>query len=187
MIHGKNPLALINRISALTKLFSARKALKITSNLLIIPLMLLALALPCSSLHAGSQEGRQMKADAGGAGSGQAPAFAAMPGTGKKVPIGNGAYLLYGFDKKPKMGTIIMKVEAYTPDGKRDTSLEVLGDSGMPSMRGAHETGDQPFKLSRKGEYLLPVNIVMPGDWEIRVTIKKGGKVIFRGSHKFDV
>jgi hypothetical protein len=103
------------------------------------------------------------------------------------VPIGNGGYLIYGFDKKPKMGTVIMKVEAYTTDGKRDTSLEVLADSGMPSMRGAHETGDQPFKLSRKGEYLLPVNIVMPGDWEIRLTIKKGGKVIFRGSHKFDV
>ncbi|KAF0219104.1 MAG: hypothetical protein FD174_2190 [Geobacteraceae bacterium] len=157
---------------------------------LIIPLILLTLAFPCLPLHAGSHEGHQMKAGAGaagGAGTGQAPAFAAMPGTGKKVPIGNGAYLIYGFDKKPKMGTIIMKVEAYTPDGKRDTSLEVLGDSGMPSMRGAHETGDQPFKLSRKGEYLLPVNIVMPGDWEIRLTIKKGGKVIFRGSHKFEV
>ena len=80
-----------------------------------------------------------------------------------------------------------MKVEVYTPDGKRDTSLEILADSGMPSMRGAHETGDQPFKLSRKGEYLLPINIVMPGDWEIRLTIKKDGKVIFRGSYKFDV
>lgn len=154
---------------------------------LIIPLTALALALPCLPLHAGSHEGHQMKADAGGHMTGQAPAFAAMPGTGKKVPIGNGAYLIYGFDKKPQMGTIIMKVEVYSPAGKRDTYLEVLADSGMPSMRGAHETGDQPFKLSRKGEYLLPINIVMPGDWEIRLTIKKGGKVIFRGSHKFDV
>ena len=149
--------------------------------------MLLALALPCSPVQAASHEGHQMKADAGGAGTGQAPAIAAMPGTGKKVPLGNGAYLIYGFDKKPKMGTVIMKVEVYTPDGKPDTSLEVLGDSGMPSMKGAHETGDQPFKLSRKGEYLLPVNIVMPGDWEIRLTIKKEGKVIFRGKYNFDV
>ena len=156
----------------------------IGKNSLIGPLMLLALALSCPALHAGSQEKHQKKGDAGGAV--QSPVFAAMPGTGKKVPIGNGAYLIYGFDKKPKMGTVIMKVETYAPDGKRDTSLELLGDSGMPSMRGAHETGDQPFKLSRKGEYLLPVNIAMPGDLEIRVTIKKGGKVIFRGSHKFD-
>lgn len=154
-------------------------------NTLRIPLILLALALSCSTLHAASSEKHQMKAGAGGAG--QAPVFSAMPGTGKKVPIGNGAYLIYGFDKKPKMGTIIMKVEAYTPDGTRDTSVEVLGDSGMPSMRGAHETGDQPFKLSKKGDYLLPVNIVMPGDWEVRITIKKGGKIIFRGRHNFDV
>ena len=76
----------------------------------IIPIMLLAFALPCSPLHAGSHEGHQMKADAGGAGTGQAPAFATMPGTGKKVPIGNGAYLIYGFDEKPKMGMVIMKV-----------------------------------------------------------------------------
>ena len=157
------------------------------NKILSIPLILFALALPCSPLHAASHEGHQMKADADGVGTGQPPAFAAMPGPGKKVPIGNGAYLIYGFDKKPKMGTSIMKVEVYTPDGKPDTSLEVLADYGMPSMRGAHETGDQPFKLSRKGEYLLPVNIVMPGDWEIRLTIKKDGKVIFRGSHKFDV
>jgi hypothetical protein len=168
MNHGKKPFALINRISALT-------------------LVLFAFALPCPPLHAAGHEGHQMKIDAGGAGVGQAPAVAAMPAPGKKVPIGNGAYLIYGFDKKPKMGTSIMKVEVYTQDGKPDTSLVVLADSGMPSMRGAHETGDQLFKLSRKGEYLLPINIVMPGDWEIRLTIKKGGKVIFRGSHKFDV
>jgi len=156
----------------------------------IISLILLALAFPYSPLQAGSNEheGHQhhMKADAA-AETGQASVFAAMPKPGKKVPIGNDSYLIYGFDKQLKMGTVIMKVDVYTPDGKRDTSLEILADSGMPSMRGAHESGDQPFKLSRKGEYLLPVNIVMPGDWEIRVTIKKDGKVIFRGSYKFDV
>jgi hypothetical protein len=54
-------------------------------------------------------------------------------------------------------------------------------------MRGAHETGDRYFKLSRNGDYLLPIDIVMPGDWEIRLTILKDGKVIFRGSYQFDV
>jgi hypothetical protein len=154
-------------------------------------LTLIALSFPSFALHAGSHEGHQHEGHqmktAEAAGSEQAPDFVAMPGPGKKVPIGNDCYLIYGFDKKPKMGTVIMKVEVYTPDGKRDTSVEVLGDSGMPSMRGAHETGDQPFKLSQKGDYLLPVDIVMPGDWEIRLTIKKDGKVIYRGSYKFDV
>ena len=110
-----------------------------------------------------------------------------MPEPGKKVPIGNDRYFIYGFDKKPKLGTIIMKVQIYTAGGKKDISLEVRADSGMPSMKGAHETGDRTFTLSKKGDYLLPVNIVMPGDWEIRLTIIKEGKVIFRGRYNFDV
>jgi hypothetical protein len=157
-------------------------------NIFLFPLTLLALILAYSPLEAGSHEGHQhhQKPEAA-AESGESPVFAPMPGPGKKVPIDGGGYLIYGFDKKPKMGSVILKVEIYTPDGKRDTSLEILGDSGMPSMRGAHETGDQPFKLSKKGDYLLPINIVMPGDWEVRLTIKKDGQVIFRGSHGFDV
>lgn len=122
------------------------------------------------------------------ASSSAAPAsYPSMPSPGKKVPVGKDYYLIYGFDKKPKLGTIIMKIELYTADGKRDTSLEILGDSGMPSMRGAHETGEQLFRISKKGDYLLPINIVMPGDWEVRLTIKKKGTVLFRGSHQFNI
>ena len=113
--------------------------------------------------------------------------YVSMPAPGNKVWIHSDYYIIYGFDKKPKLGTIIMKVEVYTRAGKRDTSLEIMADSGMPSMKGAHETGDQPFRLSKKGDYLLPVNIVMPGDWEIRLTFLKDGKVQYRGSYPFDV
>ncbi len=113
--------------------------------------------------------------------------YPSMPGPGKKVPIGTDYYLIYGFDKKPKLGQLIMKVEIFTKEGKKDTSMEAKADAGMPSMKGAHETGEQPFKLSKKGDYLLPINIVMPGDWEIRLTLLKEGKVIFRGSYQFDV
>lgn len=117
----------------------------------------------------------------------QSPVYTAMSSPGTKVLVGTDHYIIYGFDKKPKLGIIIMKIEVFTKDGKKDTSFEILGDSGMPSMKGAHETGEQPFRLSNKGAYLLPVNIVMPGDWEVRITIKKDGKVLFRGSHRFDV
>jgi hypothetical protein len=110
-----------------------------------------------------------------------------MPAPGKKVPVGSDLYLIYGFDKKPKLGTMIMKVEIFSKEGKKDTSFEVKADAGMPSMKGAHETGDQPFQLSQKGDYLLPINIVMPGGWEIRLTLLKAGKIIFRGSHQFNV
>ena len=117
----------------------------------------------------------------------QTPAYPTMLGPGKKVPLGSNHYLIYGFDKKPKLGTVIMKVEVFTKEGKKDTSMEVKADAGMPSMKGAHETGDLSFKLSKKGDYLLPIPIVMPGDWEIRLTLLKEGKVIFRGSYQFDV
>jgi hypothetical protein len=117
----------------------------------------------------------------------QKPVFLPMADPGKKVPIGNGYYLIYGFDKRPKLGTVIVKVEVFTGEGKKDTTLEMKADAGMPSMGGAHETGDRAFTLSNKGDYLLPINIVMPGDWEIRLTVFKEGKVIFRGRHNFNV
>jgi hypothetical protein len=110
-----------------------------------------------------------------------------MPAPGKKVPLGDGYYLIYGFDKKPKLGTAIMKVEIFTANGKKDTSFEVKADAGMPSMKGAHETGDKTFALSKKGDYLLPIPIVMPGDWEVRFTFSKNGKVVLRGRYNFDV
>ncbi|MBI5602130.1 MAG: hypothetical protein HY879_02125 [Deltaproteobacteria bacterium] len=114
-------------------------------------------------------------------------AYSSMSGPGKKIPLGSGHYFLYGFDKKPKLGIVIMKVEVFTREGKKDTSFQIKADADMPSMRGAHGTGDRPFTLSKKGDYLLPVDIVMPGDWEIRLTLVKEGKVIFRGSYAFNV
>ena len=120
-------------------------------------------------------------------GAGKPAVYSPMPGPGKKVPIDSGRYFIYSFDKQPKLGTVIMKVQIYTGEGKKGTSMEVKADAGMPSMKGAHETGARAFTLSKKGDYLLPINIVMPGDWEIRLTIIQDGKVIFRGRYNFDV
>ena len=117
----------------------------------------------------------------------QTPSYPSMPEPGKRVPIGDDSYFIYSFNKKPRLGTLIMKVQIYTAEGKKCTSLVIKADSGMPSMRGAHETGDRSFVLSEKGDYLLPANIMMPGDWEIRLTIIKDGKAIFRGRYNFDV
>lgn len=138
-------------------------------------------------LYAESQQKQKSKTGPATSGAEQTPVYPSMPGPGKKVPIGGDYYLIYGFDKKPKLGTLIMKVEIFDKEGKKDISMEVKADAGMPSMRGAHDTGDRPFKLSKKGDYLLPIDIVMPGEWEIRLTLLKEGKVIFRGSHPFDV
>jgi len=152
-------------------------------KLFVLSLLLLIISLlglpPCAQ--------SQHKPHSGSTVSEQALVYPSMPGPGKKVPIGTDYYLIYGFDKKPKLGTLIMKVEIFTKEGKKDTSMEVKADAGMPSMKGAHETGDRPFKLSKKGDYLLPIDIVMPGDWEIRVTFFKDGKVILRGSYQFNI
>ena len=154
----------------------------------LIILFLMAISLASLPLDAESQHGQKSKPSGSATPAAeQTPAYPSMPGPGKKVPIGNDQYLKYGFDKKPKLGTVIMKVEIFTREGEKDTSIEVKADAGMPSMKGAHETGDRPFKLSKKGDYLLPINIVMPGDWEIRLTLLRDGKVIFRGSYQFDV
>jgi hypothetical protein len=139
--------------------------------------------LPGEGAETHAQMGHQMS----GMGAAPMPEYAPMPAPGKKVPIGSGYYLIYGFDKPPKLGTAIMKVEIFTQEDKKDTSFEVKADADMPSMRGAHASGDRPFKLSNKGDYLIPISIVMPGDWEVKITVIKEGKVLFRGRYNFNV
>jgi hypothetical protein len=85
------------------------------------------------------------------------------------------------------MGPAILKIQLFDKDGKQVTDLDITGRSDMPSMRGAHDSGEVAFKLNRKGDYLLPVNIVMPGDWEIQLTFSRTKIVIFRGRLLFDV
>lgn len=113
--------------------------------------------------------------------------FRPLPNPGKKVQIDAGHYFIYGFNKPPRLGTPVMRVEIFTSDGKRDTSFVIKGDADMPSMRGAHSSGAKAFSLSSKGIYLLPVWLVMPGDWEIRFTFLKKGKEVFRGAHLFNI
>jgi hypothetical protein len=115
------------------------------------------------------------------------PVYQPLPKPGEKVPIDTDKYFIYGFDKQPKLGMAIMRVEVFTLKGKRDTSFVVRGDADMPSMRGAHSSGNKDFSLSAKGTYLLPVRLVMPGDWEIRFTFVKKGKAVFRGAYLFDL
>lgn len=110
-----------------------------------------------------------------------------IPKPGEKVPLGADTYFLYGFTKPPKLGTAVMKVEIFGREGQRDTSFTVKGDVDMPSMRGAHAAGDTPFSLSKKGVYLLPVPLVMPGDWEFRFTFERNGTMVFRGAYLFDL
>jgi hypothetical protein len=110
-----------------------------------------------------------------------------MPKTGKKYDLGDGHYAVYDFSERPKMGTVILKIQVFNKKGEQITPYTIKGRSDMPSMRGAHDSGDVEFKLNRRNDYLMPVNIVMPGDWEVRVTFFKDGKPVYYGSLTFDV
>ncbi len=115
------------------------------------------------------------------------PVFEDLPKSGKKCWIGEVHYFTWEFDKTPKMGTSILVVKLYDKDGKRISDLVISGRSDMPSMRGAHDSGEVAFRTNKAGDYLLPVNVVMPGDWEVRLTFTRDGEVIFRGRIAFDV
>jgi len=113
--------------------------------------------------------------------------YQVLPKPGEKIPLGPKHYFTYGFAKTPKLGNAVMRVEIFTRDGVRDTSFTVKGDADMPSMRGAHTAGDHDFALSNKGIYLLPVRLVMPGDWEVSFTFVKDGKPVLKGCYLFDL
>ena len=117
----------------------------------------------------------------------ETPDYSELPGPGKKCSIDDEFYFTYEFTEKPRMGTAILRVRVYGQDGNQSTAFAVLGRYDMPSMAGAHDSGEQEFKLNKKGDYLLPVNIVMPGDWEVKLTFKRGDSIVFRGVFRFDV
>ena len=106
---------------------------------------------------------------------------------GERVVLDADHFFVYGFDKAPKLGTAIMKVEIFDRSGGHDTTFVVKGDVDMPSMRGAHSTGDKQFSVSKKGIYLLPVPTAMPGEWELKFTFEKDGKAVFQGAYRFEV
>jgi hypothetical protein len=117
---------------------------------------------------------------------GQKTAWTALPGYNKKAWINKDLYFTYNFDKKPKMGPAVLKVQMFNKSGKKVQGWEISGKTGMPSMSGAHDA-EAAFKLNKKGDYLLPVNFVMPGEWEVKLTFKKDGKVLYLGSFKLNV
>jgi hypothetical protein len=115
------------------------------------------------------------------------PEFKDLPKAGEKCWIGEVCYFVYAFDQTPKMGTTILKLRLFDRDGRQISDLDITGRSDMPAMRGAHDSGDLAFKLNKSGDYVLPLNVVMPGDWEVRLTFSRNKVVVFRGRLTFAV
>lgn len=112
--------------------------------------------------------------------------FAELPAAGKRIKIDESITFVYEFTEKPRLGTAILKIQVFDKEEKTNI-FKIIGRTDMPSMAGAHESGDQEFKLNKKDDYLLPITIVMPGEWEVKLTFLKDGELFFRGSFRFDV
>ncbi len=110
-----------------------------------------------------------------------------LPGPGKKCPIDENTSFLYEFSEKPKLGTLILKIQVFDKDGRQITPFTISGRFDMPSMKGAHDSGDIELQLNRYGNYLLPLDIVMPGLWEVRLTFYRDQKPVLYGRLTFHV
>jgi len=76
---------------------------------------------------------------------------------GEKHWIGGEYYFVYNFDNKASNRHDHHKDQVSQKTVNRTVRWKSLGVSDMPlSMRGAHSTEDKPFKLNKKGDYLLP-------------------------------
>ncbi|MDR2426719.1 MAG: FixH family protein [Endomicrobium sp.] len=100
----------------------------------------------------------------------------------QKVMINENYYFTYVFSKKPKLGTSTIKISIFNKNGSQNTSLEILGDYDMPQMRGRHSSGPIKFKKNKNGDYLMPLNSVMRGKWEILLVFIEDDKDIFAGA-----
>lgn len=115
-----------------------------------------------------------------------APGSSLLAAAGEKNPLPDGGWFTWQFAEKPKLGTMIVKVQVFDKTGARIQSAEVVGEYGMPSMR-YHDSGPVKFQLSKKGDYLLPVEVVMPGEWELLIRVKQDEQEIYAGKVIFNI
>ena len=92
----------------------------------------------------------------------------------QSADVGKNYTLKYDWPEKPKVGTYTLKVNITDGSGAPARDVEVVVSYDMPSMRGAHATTEN-MKQNARGDFLLPIRFVMPGDWEIVVSAVKDG------------
>jgi predicted small lipoprotein YifL len=105
---------------------------------------------------------------------------------GGKNALPDGGWFTWNFSEKPKLGMVVVKVRLFDKNGAAVKNCEVVGESGMPSMR-YHDSGKVKFQLNKKGDYLLPVDVVMPGEWQVTIRLNRDGKEIYAGKVVFSV
>lgn len=116
----------------------------------------------------------------------KASGISVLADEGEKNPLPDGGWFTWQFDKKPKLGSLIVKVRVFKKDGARNTAYVITGETGMPEMS-AHDSGRVKFVKNKKGDYLLPFDVVMPGDWQVVIRVKQGKKEIYAGKILFNI
>jgi hypothetical protein len=108
--------------------------------------------------------------------------------TAKKAQwISDDYYVKYTWQKKPKIGTTLLFMEVYSKTDKIVKDLNITANAYMPSMRGAHDTGDLPMKLNKKGKYVIDVNFMMAGAWELDINFTRTGKPVSNAVIKVNI
>jgi hypothetical protein len=107
-----------------------------------------------------------------------------QPGT--RTPIGQDMALTYNFNVHPALGMVILKVRVTDKDGNPVEGVNLTGVSDMPEMRDSN-SGKVKFLQNKKKDYLLPINVTMPGLWQVTVTVEKNKKPLFIGRVNFNV
>jgi len=60
----------------------------------------------------------------------------------KKYTLPDGRYFTWKFDREPKIGTVILILSVYNPDGQLTQVYSLTGRSYMPSMLEHHDSGE---------------------------------------------
>ena len=115
-----------------------------------------------------------------------AQGLAALPAEGDKAPLPEGGWFTWQFAEKPKLGTAVLKVQVFDKNGAKVRPYDLVGEFGMPAMR-YHDSGPVPFKLNKKGDYLLPVELVMAGEWEVVIRVRQGKAELYAGKVLFAI
>ena len=92
----------------------------------------------------------------------------------KKTELDKNYYFVCQFNQKPSIGINILKVQILDRKNKKVDVFTLKGSADMTQMRGMHGSGDTEFKRNKARDYLLPVDIVMRGEWEVVITFIKG-------------
>jgi len=114
------------------------------------------------------------------------PAPVVLAGEGRDCELPGGLHFIYRFASRPQLGTVVLKVQVFGPDGTRVTALKVSGRASMPQMKDM-DSGEQVFKLNRKGDYLMPMDVGMPGGWQVVLSFYKDKRRIYRGKIEFKI